>query len=526
MNAAPFGQTVAGVESLVRRMLDLAPSLDEGLHRVSQLVAAGGAVTEDLDLSAALQRIVAVARELVGARYGALGVIGVDGRLERFLHDGLSDDQVRKLGEPPTGHGLLGAVITEGKSIRLDRIDTDSRSVGFPDHHPPMDSFLGVPIPVQGSVYGNLYLTEREGGPFDEVDEEIIATLAAIAGSAIANSRTFERSQHDRAWLEGAEHLSQNILGGEVHDSETAAIAAEVERLSGAPYVVCVDAAVDAPAERLADEALRALAPEHELGPVIVLPLQGAAAEPSGAVAIGRGSRGRPYSESERRRMERFARSIGIARELARARVDEQRVALADERDRIARDLHDHVIQSLFAVGLTLQSAVGDPTTPTGARIASQVDAIDSTIRQIRQAIYRLSAPPSANAYSLRARINTLVRETLDDEQLVSRLEFAGPVDTLVDTQLGDEVAAVLREALSNVMRHAGATTVEASVALRGAEVVVTVRDDGSGIPEGGRRSGLANLAARARERGGHFETENVSPHGTLVRWSVPWEAR
>ncbi len=526
MNAAPFGQTVAGVESLVTRMLDLAPSLEIGMHRVSQLVAAGGAVTEDLDLSAALQRIVSVARELVGARYGALGVIGADGRLERFLHDGLSDDQVRMLGEPPTGRGLLGAVITEGTSIRLDRIDADARSVGFPDHHPPMGSFLGVPIPVQGSVYGNLYLTERDGGPFDDVDEEIIATLAAIAGSAIANSRSFERSQHDRAWLEGAEQLTQSILGGEVREHETAAIAAEVMRLSGAPHVVCVDATVDASADTLARESLLALAPEAELGPVIVLPLQGAAAEPSGAVAIGRGTRGRPYSESERRRMERFARSIGIARELARARVDEQRVALADERDRIARDLHDHVIQSLFAVGLTLQSAVGDPTTPTGGRIASQVDAIDSTIRQIRQAIYRLSAPPSASAFSLRARINTIMRETLDDDRLVSRLEFAGPVDTLVDTELGDEVAAVLREALSNVVRHAGATTVEASVALRGAEVVVTVHDDGTGIPEGGRRSGLANLAARAHERGGTFTAEPVTPHGTIVRWSVPWEAR
>lgn len=526
MSEAPFGQTVAGVQSLVRRMLDFAPSLDEGMHRVSQLVAAGGTVTEDLDLSAALQRIVAVGRELVGARYGALGVIGADGRLERFLHDGLTDEQVQLLGEPPTGRGLLGAVITEGASIRLDRIDADARSVGFPAHHPPMGSFLGVPIPVQGTVYGNLYLTEREGGTFDDVDEEIIATLAAIAGSAIANSRSFERSQHDRAWLEGAEQLTQSILGGEVRESETEAIAAEVTRLSGAPFVVCVDAAVDAPAESRAREALLGLAPESALGPVIVLPLQGAAAEPSGAIAIGRGTRGRPYSDSERRRMERFARSIGIARELGRARVDEQRVALADERDRIARDLHDHVIQSLFAVGLTLQSAVGDPTTPTGTRIASQVDAIDSTIRQIRQAIYRLSAPPSASAYSLRARINAIVRETLDDEHLITRLEFAGPVDTLVDTELGDEVAAVLREALSNVVRHADATTVEASVSVRGTEVVLSVLDDGKGIPEGGRRSGLANLAARAHERGGTFSIDAVHPHGTALRWSVPWEAR
>ncbi len=523
------GDVVAGtapspvVDALVRRILDRAETLDEGYHRVGLLVSAARAVTEDLELTAALQRIVAVARELVGARYGALGVIGDDGQLERFLHAGLSDEQVRMLGAPPSGKGLLGAVITEGASIRLDHLSRDARSVGFPAHHPPMDAFLGVPIHVDGTVFGNLYLTERAEGAFDDVDESLIAALAAMAGTAIANSRLYEHSQEDRRWLTASEQLTQRLLSGDIAADDLPPIIEVVRRVSQAPFVVIInanDATADAPTE-LAHQA----GPDGP-GPVLVVPMEGSADRGACQLGIARGPQGHPFSEVERETITRFARSVAIARELAGSRIDEQRMALADERDRIARDLHDHVIQSLFAVGLTLQSVVGDPTTPSGARIAGQVDAIDSTIRQIRQAIYRLSSPPSAAEHSLRARINTLMRETLEGEELDSRLEFAGPVDTLVNTELSDEVAAVLRESLSNVVRHARASHVEASVAVRGAQVVVIVRDNGVGMPDTDRRSGLGNLAARAHERGGTFTIEAVSPHGTLVRWSVPWEAR
>ena len=508
-------------DALVRRILDRAETLDEGHHKLGLLVSAAQVFAEDLDVTAALQRIVAVARELVGAQYGALGVIGPNGRLERFLHAGLSDEQVTMLGEPPSGKGILGAVITEGASIRLDHLSHDARSVGFPAHHPPMDSFLGVPINIDGTVFGNLYLTERRDGAFDDVDEEIIATLAGMAATAIANSRLYEQSQNDRRWLTESEKLTQRLLSGAVDDES--AIVEVVRELAQATHVTLVnadDTSTDARGE------LARLTGTDGYGPVLIVPMQGSGDRPAGELGIARGMNGHPFTEAERATITSFARSVAIARELAGARVDEQRIALAEERERIARDLHDHVIQSLFAVGLTLQSVVGDPSTPTGGKIASQVDAIDSTIRQIRQAIYKLSSPPSAATYSLRARINTLVRETLVGEQLDSRLEFSGPVDTLVDTELGDEVAAVLREGLSNVVRHAHATTVEASVAVRGAAVVVTVRDDGVGMPETERRSGLANLASRARERGGTFVIEAASPQGTVVRWSVPWEAR
>lgn len=537
----------AELEALVQRVLDDAADEDEGRHRVSLLVSAAQAVTRDLDLTTALQRIVEVARELVRARYGALGVIAPDGGLERFLHAGFTDEQIRKLGAPPSGRGILGAVITDDATIRLQKLSDDPRSVGFPAHHPPMDSFLGVPIHVDGLAFGNLYLTEREHGPFDDLDESVIATLAAMAGSAIANSRLYHQSELSRRWLEASEEINRRLLSGEISPDEIDEVAETAHRLGEARAVIVLARSadgwlrvehgdgdsVDLDAARRAlqdaldsgDQKTLAAVRLDVAGPVAIAPLLGSLDRPSGALAILRGPGGHPFTEAEEETVARFTRSVAIARELARTRIDEQRVALADERDRIARDLHDHVIQSLFAVGLSLQSVVGDPTSPTGARIATQVDAIDATIRQIRQAIYHMSAPVSAHDYSLRARINTLVRETLEGEDLDSRLDFSGPVDTLVDTSLGDEVAAVVRESLSNAVRHAHASRVTISVAVRGAEVTIEVVDDGRGLGETSRRSGLENLRARAVERGGEFSVTDSAPHGTAVRWSVPWGA-
>lgn len=479
------------LETLVRRVLDDAADETEGRHRVSLLISAAQAMTQDLDLSIALQRIVEAARQLVRARYGALGVIAPDGSLERFVHAGFDDDTVARLGPPPTGRGILGAVIADDATIRLPRLSDDPRSVGFPAHHPPMNSFLGVPIHVDGAAFGNLYLTERDSGPFDDLDASVIASLAAMAGTAIANSRLYARSERSRVWLEAAEDVSRRLLAGELSPDDGTAIVVAAQTLTGLPTgVIAVD----------------------DDGRLVVDPHTDARRD------------GRVIADDDAM-LTRFVESVTIARELARARVDEQRIALSDERDRIARDLHDHVIQSLFAVGLSLQSVVSDPTTPTGARIAHQVDAIDSTIRQIRQAIYRLSAPPSAAAYSLRARINTLVRETLEGEDLDSGLEFQGPVDTLVDSELGDDLVAVVREALSNAVRHAQATRVDVAVAVRGAEVSIRVVDDGQGLGDSTRRSGLENLRARAVERGGTCEVGASSGGGTELLWRVPWGA-
>jgi signal transduction histidine kinase len=220
--------------------------------------------------------------------------------------------------------------------------------------------------------------------------------------------------------------------------------------------------------------------------------------------------------------VKRFARSVAIARELAMARNDREHVALTDERDRIARDLHDHVIQSLFAVGLGLQSVLGSATGHVAARISSQIDAIDVTIRQIRQTIFELSAAPNASAYSQKQRFNQLVRTILEGEGIDSSLDFRGPVDTLIGSELGEEVSAVLREALSNVVRHADASRVDITIAVSPTEVRVVVTDNGRGLGEVGRRSGLDNLEHRAAVRGGRFTTAGRAPSGTTVDWAVP----
>jgi signal transduction histidine kinase len=222
---------------------------------------------------------------------------------------------------------------------------------------------------------------------------------------------------------------------------------------------------------------------------------------------------------------ERFAASVALARELANARNDHERLALADERDRIARDLHDHVIQSLFAVGLGLQSVVGSSTGPVAARLASHVDTIDMTIRQIRQTIFHLSSPPSAATYSLKSRLNILVRETLQGEGIDSSLDFTGPIDTLVEEELSNEIAAVLREALSNVVRHANASRVDISVSV-GADVRIVVTDNGRGLADDAHRSGLSNLEQRAKLRGGSFAVAGRAPSGTSLDWTVPAKGR
>jgi signal transduction histidine kinase len=218
----------------------------------------------------------------------------------------------------------------------------------------------------------------------------------------------------------------------------------------------------------------------------------------------------------------RFARSVAIARELTASRNDRERVALTDERDRIARDLHDHVIQSLFAVGLGLQSVVGSATGQVAARISAQVDAIDVTIRQIRQTIFQLGSTPSAATYSQKQRLNQLVRTILEGEGIDSSLDFRGPVDTLIGSELGEEVSAVLREALSNVVRHAEASRVDISIAVSSTEVRVVVTDNGRGLGSLAHRSGLDNLEHRAETLGGRFAVAGRAPSGTTVDWAVP----
>jgi len=549
---------------LVGEIMHRADSPEAARDQLARLVAATQAISSDLELPTALHNVVEVACDLVNASYGAIGVISPDGMLEEFIHVGMSDGIVAALGAPPSGHGLLGAVINDARPIRLEHISHDERSVGFPEGHPPMDSFLGVPVRVGGTVYGNLYLTGSAKGSFDTVDEQIIMTLATMAGSAIANARLYEEARLGQRWIAASEEINQRLLSGELGERDVAPVASLILALADASFVglvlpvddLAADAA-DAPPfaqkfgpladstvtvaddeiSALPDRVRRALELKDDrpaafrdielwasalIGSTMVIPWGDIEATREGALVITRDSHGHPYTVAERRMAKRFARSVAIARELAMARNNREHVALTDERDRIARDLHDHVIQSLFAVGLGLQSVVGSANGQVAARISAQIDAIDVTIRQIRQTIFQLSAPPNASDYSQKQRLNQLVRTILEGEGIDSSLDFRGPVDTLIDSDLGDEVSAVLREALSNVVRHAEASRVDITIAVSATEVRVVVTDNGRGLGQVGHRSGLDNLAHRASVLGGRFTTAARAPSGTTIDWAAP----
>jgi signal transduction histidine kinase len=363
-----------------------------------KLVDAVVTVGSDLDLSGMLYRLVVVATELVGAKYGALGVLDPSRtRLEDFITVGIDDHTHRLIGDLPEGKGVLGLLIVDAHPIRLPDIQRHPNSYGFPPHHPPMRSFLGVPIRVRGEVFGNLYLTEKLEAPeFTEVDEELMVGLAGAAAVAIENARLHNRVQE---------------------------------------------------------------------------------------------------------------------------------LAVVEDRERIARDLHDTVIQRLFATGLALQAtarmARSDPKT-TANRIEAAVDELDVTIKHIRSAIFALESS-GATIHELRARILETIDEVAEVLEFEPHVLLDGPIDTLVPDDMGEELLATLREALSNARRHSQATSISVEVIVAD-RLQLRVTDNGIGV-HGEPRSGghgLRNMAARAQRFGGTLTLTPVATGGLVVDWIVP----
>ncbi len=368
-----------------------------GPRQLRRLLDAVLAVGAELDLSTVLQRIVATATDLVDARYGALGVLDESRTyLTDFLTVGLEDGERHIIGELPKGRGILGLLITDPKPLRLVELRDHLESAGFPPHHPPMGSFLGVPVLVRGEAFGNLYLCEKRGGEgFSDIDEELVVALASAAGVAIDNAR----------------------LHGRVAD-----------------------------------------------------------------------------------------------------------LALVEDRERIARDLHDTVIQRLFAIGLNLQGGMrlAAPQPELVLRLTSAVEDLDVTVREIRSAIFQLHAPPTVGR-SFRAVAMELSAEAGRSLGFEPSVTFDGPVDTVMTDELADQLLAVEREALMNVAKHAHATSASLSIAVDDTTVTLTVTDDGVGIASvghGGR--GVANMAARAEDLGGCCTLAARDGGGTVLTWSVP----
>ena len=537
---------------------------DPARHRLQDLLLASQSILGGLDLAVVLRRIVETACRLVDARYGALGVLAPGGReLEQFITVGVDTPTTAAIGKLPTGKGLLRALIDQPEPVRLDDMSADPRSVGLPPHHPPMASFLGVPVRVGDTVFGNLYLTEARAGRFTAADEHLVSALAAIAGVTIGDARRFERGRHRQAWLEASAVITRQLLAVEGEDP-LVLIARKALEISAAdlvtvviptrdPESLVVEVAVGPFADHLAGltyprdgslvgaaldgglpvslaDASGGPAPWHqssalEVGPAMVVPLTGAAG-PRGALAMGRRVGAHPFDESDLDMANAFAGQAALALELADARAYQQRMEVLEDRDRIARDLHDHVIQRLFAAGLSVEGLASRVTDPAvRERLDRLVADLDTTIAQIRTSVFGLRGPLADLGRSARQQVLDVVGEVTPLLTAAPDVRFEGPVDTMLDDGAVEDLVATLREALTNVARHAGAhaTSVVVTAVDDRAELVVT--DDGRGLGPSTRRSGLANLRTRAERRGGTFEVSSAdgTPEGkgTRLTWTI-----
>jgi len=540
-----------------------------GLLRANQLIAG------DLGLPTVLRHVAEAARELVGARYAALGVIAASGGLAEFVHVGMPVEVADGIGHLPEGKGLLGAVIEDPAPIRLPTLAADSRSSGFPPGHPPMQDFLGVPIRIGEVVFGNLYLTDSTRGGFSAEDEQLAQALAATAGAAIDNARLYEVARSQQQWWQATAALTRRMLSGETGDP-LEFIAARSCELSGADLVTVVlpadtrhgadrtalrvQVAVGVGSQDLTGLAvplegslagrvyvtghpLRVSHPSEQpglasiasgsvdVGPVMVVPLTGAQ-KVIGVLTMARLTGRAAFSTDELDMAAGFANQASIAIELADARTEQQRCVMDEERERIAADLHDHVIQRLFAAGLALQSiaATLPPDTngsrsgaTAAARLTGTIHDLDDTISQIRSTIFALHHLAQPADSGLRGLILDVITDVTPALGFTPAFRVDGPVDTLTSAGVGEDLLAVLREALSNIARHAHAHTTDVALTAGSGRLTLDVHDDGTGIdPTNQRRSGLANLRHRAENHGGTLTLTPHLPHGTDLCWTVP----
>jgi signal transduction histidine kinase len=549
------------LDDILDELRGRAQLAQDAQRRMAALLDAVLAVSSDLDLAQVLSRIVRSACELVDATYGALGVIAPEGeRLVEFITHGLSDDERHLIGDPPHGRGVLGLLIRDPRPRRMKDILAHPDSYGFPPNHPPMHSFLGAPVSIRGEIYGNLYMSEkRSAAEFTEEDEQVLVALAAAAGVAIENARLFDRTRRQRGLADAIGEMTQRLLEGGQPDDALRLMAVRCTELTSAELSVValydpdrrlVVRATSAERERWVGEALgagrwdeivaegsplllvtregEALAPEVEAirafgsvgapGPTAVVAI--AVGESAlGVLAVSWGTDDDVTAAESLDALRSFARTAALALEASTAQRDRGRMALLEDRDRIARDMHDHVIQRLFATGLSLQSASRMTTDPRiGPRLDSAVDELDDAIKDIRQTIFGLHR--TIGGSGMMAEVDELVR------QAASSLGFGPDVHqpTIWDAlpaELEAEVLAVVRESLANVVRHAEASWCALRIDLEDV-VRVQVEDDGVGVDDGQPRSGLANLARRAERLGGQLTVEAREPTGTRVCWQVP----
>lgn len=538
--ASPDGVTL---DDLVARVSDVMDTQE----RLRGLLDAVVALASDLSLASVLHRIVTAACQLTGAQYGALGVMGAgpDRRFRELVTHGVDEDRAALMGDLP--------------------MDDDGVPYGFPSPHPLLSDFLGVPIRIREKVFGNLYLAGKlPGGAFTDDDEEVVVALAAAAGVVVENARLYEDGERRQRWLEAAADSTAAVLGPmSRHDAllrvaergrevASADVAAVLMRHDGGRLLVEAVDGIDGEgllggrivthgtaagrvlhggAPIVVDEAMgrgRTAAsgfPVRDgwpsLGSMVLLPLRSGGTV-TGILLFGWFTvRDQRYRDTDVTLPAAYAEQVTLALLGAEAQSDRGRLALLEDRDRIGRDLHDLVIQRLFAMGLSMQqtSRLQARGTDVGARIAATINDIDATIGDVRRSIVGLGTATSPD--DVRVELGATIAMSAPALGFTPQLRTVGAVDTLIPATLRPHLIAVLREALSNVVRHAHATS--AQVVVEATEhVVLTVVDNGRGLGPGMRGSGLKNMRERAELLGGTFAVDSRPEGGTVVIWRVP----
>lgn len=554
----PLRETLSQLRlrELLSEVQDRVEQIVEGRDRLDGLVDAMLTVTAGLELDATLTTIVHTAIELIDARYGALGVRGQGHELVEFVYEGIDEPTRRLIGNLPQGLGVLGVLIDDPRPIRLDNIRDHAASVGFPPHHPPMTTFLGVPIRIRDEVFGNLYLTEKNSGqPFSEDDEVLAQALAAAAGIAIENARLYQQSQQRQAWIEATRDIATELLSGTDPAAVFRVIAERVRQLTASAVAVVAiaedgDDEPSAIGELLVAEVagaepvdIAALAPipvsdgpigaayaqriplctSHldvagTAGPAMVLPLR--TTETVVGVVIAQRERGAaPFTDDDLSMAAAFTDQAALAWQLATTQRRMRELDVLTDRDRIARDLHDHVIQRLFAAGLALQGAIPRIRPADAAqRVEKCVDDLQEVISEIRTAIFDLHSG-SAGSTRLRQRLDAALAQFASADVRISA-RYHGPL-SVIEPAIADHTEAVVREAVSNAVRHGSATEIALTVRVDD-DLTVEITDNGRGFDGPITESGLANLRLRAQEYGGDLALTEPPGGGTVLSWHVP----
>jgi signal transduction histidine kinase len=531
--------------------------------RKDVLLEAGLTLASELSLPVVLQRIVDLAAQLTDARYGAMGVIGEDGSLVEFVTTGISARERRQIGAPPLGQGILGLLIEDPRPVRIPDIGSHEKSVGFPANHPAMRSFLGAPVQAMGRVYGNIYLAEKRGaGEFSEEDQESLVILATQAGVAIANASMYQEIRSRERWLDALRAITNNVLSGADRSALLQQIAehalelasadvATITTVTATPGELVVAASIGVrsaellgqtmPAERsisgeviragrtlvLADLSAdaRAFQPIVRLGrhgPALFVPLR-VRGGTAGTLMVANLKGGRPFDPGTRRTVESFTDQASVALEFDKSQADLRRLGLMDERERIAKELHDGIIQSLFAVGMNLQGTAlmaGSPA--TAARIESSVEELDKVIRDLRNYIFGLRPGILADR-----QLDQALRVLGQDLESRSSVKVQVEIDAAVAAALSPrstDIVQLTREALSNVSRYAQASRVRVSLGRRGSTAVLAIEDDGVGFDTRRKTvgNGLRNMKERVAAFGATLDVSSGDGKGTRLRVQIP----